>query len=143
MKIDRISVWQLDLPLHKPYWLSGGRLKFEQLDSTIVRIDTDAGVSGWGEGCPWGVTYLPAFGKGIRAGIDELALLLLGKDPRQFDTIKRVGGSAPARKWSRSTRRQSKGYAMPIVVSPHPTCRGLGSNRLKPYSTNRLRSTAS
>ena len=49
MKINRISVWQLDLPLHKPYWFSGGRLKFEQLDSTIVRVDTDAGISGWGE----------------------------------------------------------------------------------------------
>jgi L-alanine-DL-glutamate epimerase-like enolase superfamily enzyme len=83
-------VWQLDLPLHKPYWLSGGRLKFESLDSTLLRIDTDAGISGWGEGCPWGVTYLPAFGKGIRAGIDELAPLLLGRDPRLLDAIDRV-----------------------------------------------------
>ncbi|MGB5327750.1 MAG: mandelate racemase/muconate lactonizing enzyme family protein [Gammaproteobacteria bacterium] len=90
MKISKISVWQLDLPLHKPYWLSGGRLKFEQLDSTILRIDTDEGISGWGEGCPWGVTYLPAFGKGIRAGIDEIAALLIGRDPRQLDAINRV-----------------------------------------------------
>jgi L-alanine-DL-glutamate epimerase-like enolase superfamily enzyme len=90
MKIKSIHVWQLDLPLHKPYWLSGGRLKFERLDSTIVRIDTDASVSGWGEGCPWGVTYLPAFGKGIRAGLDELAPLLIGLDPRQLDAINRV-----------------------------------------------------
>lgn len=90
MKITRIHVWQLDLPLHKPYWLSGGRLKFERLDSTILRIDTDAGISGWGEGCPWGVTYLPAFGKGIRAGLAELAPLLMGQDPRQLDAINRV-----------------------------------------------------
>ena len=90
MKITAISVWQLDLPLHKPYWLSGGRLKFEQLDSTLLRIDTDAGLSGWGEGCPWGVTYLPAFGKGIRAGLDELAPLLIGRDPRQTDATDRV-----------------------------------------------------
>lgn len=90
MKIEAISVWQLDLPLHKPYYLSGGRLKFECLDSTIVQIETDQGISGWGEGCPWGVTYLPAFGKGIRAGLDELAPLLIGKDPRQFDAINRL-----------------------------------------------------
>ena len=90
MKINRITVWQLDLPLHKPYWLSGGRLKFEQLDSTILRIDTNEGISGWGEGCPWGVTYLPAFGKGIRAGIEELAPLLIDQDPRQIDAINRV-----------------------------------------------------
>ena len=55
-----------------------------------MRIDTDAGISGWGEGCPWGVTYLPAFGRGIRAGIDELAPLLLGRDARQLDAINRV-----------------------------------------------------
>ena len=90
MKITGISVWQLDLPLHKTYWLSGGRLKFEVLDSTFVRIETDSGVHGWGEGCPWGVTYLPAFGKGIRAGLAELAPLLIGRDPRQTDAINRA-----------------------------------------------------
>jgi L-alanine-DL-glutamate epimerase-like enolase superfamily enzyme len=36
------------------------------------------------------VTYLPAFGKGIRAGIEELAPLLIGQDPRQLDAINRV-----------------------------------------------------
>jgi len=90
VKITRINVWQLDLPLHKPYYLSGGRLKFECLDSTIVQIETDAGIFGWGEACPWGVTYLPAFGKGIRAGLDEFASLLIGLDPRQHDVINRV-----------------------------------------------------
>ena len=34
MKITRISVFQVDLPLEHPYWLSGGRLKFEVLDAT-------------------------------------------------------------------------------------------------------------
>ena len=29
MKITRITVYQSDLPLENPYWLSGGRLKFE------------------------------------------------------------------------------------------------------------------
>ena len=61
MKITHLTVWQLDLPLSKPYWLSGGRLKFETLDSTFLRIDTDEGLSGWGEACPWGHTYLPDY----------------------------------------------------------------------------------
>jgi L-alanine-DL-glutamate epimerase-like enolase superfamily enzyme len=90
MKITRITVWQLDLPLHKPYWLSGGRLKFERLDSTILRIDTDESIHGWGEGCPWGVTYLPAFGRGIRAGLEELCPLLIGQDPRAIDRLNRL-----------------------------------------------------
>ncbi len=90
MKISKISVYQLDLPLTKPYWLSGGRLKFEKLDSTFVRIDTDEGLYGWGEGCPWGNTYLPAHGPGIRAGIETLAPSLLGQDPRSLLHMNRV-----------------------------------------------------
>jgi len=90
MKITKISVYQVDLPLTKPYWLSGGRLKFEKLDSTIVSIETDAGITGWGEGCPWGVTYLPAFGGGIRAGMVELAPALLGQNPLHLEQINYV-----------------------------------------------------
>ncbi|MXZ68408.1 MAG: mandelate racemase [Acidimicrobiia bacterium] len=87
MKIIRISVFRLALPLQRPYELQGGRLRFEQLDSTLVRLDTDDGVSGWGEACPWRSTYLPAFPKGIRAGLEELAPGLLGRDPRRTDVI--------------------------------------------------------
>ena len=36
MKISRASVNQLNLPLARPYYLSGGRLKFELLNSTFV-----------------------------------------------------------------------------------------------------------
>ncbi len=90
MKISKITVHQLDLPLLKPYYLSGGRLKFECLDSTFVRIDTDESIHGWGEGCPWGVTYLPAHGKGIRAAMEELAPVLIGMDPRRLDAVNRA-----------------------------------------------------
>ena len=43
MKITQISVYHVDLPLEHPYWLSGGRLKFEVLDATLVKIETDNG----------------------------------------------------------------------------------------------------
>jgi len=90
MKIVRLTVWQKTLPLTHPYWLSGGRLKFEALDSTFVRIDTASGLSGWGEGCPWGNTYLPAFGAGIRAALQLLAPMLIGRDPRDIDVLNRA-----------------------------------------------------
>ena len=90
MKITRITVWQKDLPLTKPYWLSGGRLKFEGVDATFVRLDTDVGLSGWGEGTPWGHTYLPAHGPGIRAGIETMAHVLLGQDPRKVEHVERA-----------------------------------------------------
>lgn len=87
MRITSITVWQLDLPLIEPYRLSGGRLRVDRLDSTILRIETDAGVVGWGEGCPWGHTYLPAHGPGLRASLSLLAPALIGEDPRQIDRI--------------------------------------------------------
>ena len=90
MKITRISVFHKNFDLSHPYYLSGGRLKFERIDSTFVKIETDESVHGWGEACPWGVTYLPAHGKGIRAGLEEIAPGLIGKDPRQLDRINRL-----------------------------------------------------
>ena len=90
MKIARIQVWQLDLPLTEPYYLSGGRLKFERLDSTFVRVETDSGLHGWGEACPWGHTYLPAHGPGIRAGLETLAPALIGQDAFALDAVNRV-----------------------------------------------------
>jgi L-alanine-DL-glutamate epimerase-like enolase superfamily enzyme len=90
MKITGISVYRLTLPLEHPYSLSGGRLHFEVLDSTLVRLDTDEGIVGWGEGCPWGSTYLPAFPSGLRAGIGELASVVLGANPLRHDVFNRM-----------------------------------------------------
>jgi len=90
MKITKITVYQVTLPLEHPYRLSGGRLYFDKFDSTIIAMDTDEGIRGWGEGCPWGSTYLPAFPRGIRAGIEELAPQLIGLDPRRIDVVYRA-----------------------------------------------------
>lgn len=79
----------MPLPLAKPYALSGGRLKFERLDSTFVRVDTADGTAGYGEACPWGHTYLPAHGGGVRAALELLAPALLGRDALALDDINR------------------------------------------------------
>jgi L-alanine-DL-glutamate epimerase-like enolase superfamily enzyme len=90
MKITKITVYHIDLPLEHPYWLSGGRLKFERLDATLVKLETDAGLIGWGEGTPWGHTYVPAHGLGIRAGIETMAKVLIGLDPRCVLDVERA-----------------------------------------------------
>lgn len=90
MRISNISVWQVDLPLREPYYLSGGRLRFDHLDSTFVRLQTDEGLIGWGEACPWGHTYLPAHGPGVRAGMETLSPAVLGEDPCALDHVNRV-----------------------------------------------------
>ena len=90
MKITGITVFQVDLPLEYPYWLSGGRLKFECLDATVIKIETDEGLIGWGEGTPWGHTYVPAHGPGVRAGIETMAPFVLGLDPRKVLDVERA-----------------------------------------------------
>lgn len=84
MKITRIAAYHVALPLHEgSYKWSGGK-SVDVFDSTIVRVETDAGVVGHGEVCPLGPFYLPAYGPGARAGIQELAPHLLGEDPREL-----------------------------------------------------------
>lgn len=89
MKISRITAYQVDLPLTEgSYHWSGGK-SVSVFDSTIVRIDTDAGVVGWGEVCPLGPFYLPAFGQGARAGIYELGPHLIGESPLEITKLNR------------------------------------------------------
>lgn len=90
MKITRISVFQVDLPLREgSYKWSGGK-SVEVFDSTVVRIETDAGVSGHGESCPLGPVYLPSHARGVRAGLQELAPRLIGEDPTQIERLDRT-----------------------------------------------------
>ena len=89
MRITRISAYQVDLPLHEgSYKWSGGK-SVEVFDSTIVEVETESGMVGYGEVCPLGPFYLPAYADGVRAGIKELAPHLLGCDPRQLDALNR------------------------------------------------------
>jgi L-alanine-DL-glutamate epimerase-like enolase superfamily enzyme len=89
MKIKRISVYQVDLPLHEgSYKWSGGK-SVTVFDSTVVKIDTDDGIAGFGEVCPLGPFYLPAYAGGCRTGIKELGPHLLGEDPRQLERLNR------------------------------------------------------
>ncbi len=89
MRITRIAAYRVELPLVEgSYKWSGGKA-VTTFDSTVVRVDTDAGIAGWGEVCPLGPFYLPAYANGVRAGIAELGPHLLGYDPRQLGALNR------------------------------------------------------
>ncbi len=85
MKITRISVYQVDVPI-KPATISHDRV-MAAFDVTMARIETDAGIEGWGDSVPWGSNFVAAFAKGVRAGLDELAPKLIGRDPRMVGAI--------------------------------------------------------
>lgn len=90
MHITAIRVFQVDLPLHEGSYKWSGGNSVDVFDSTVVEIQTDQGVSGYGEVCPLGPAYLPAYAAGARTGIAELAPHLLGLDPTQLGVVNRT-----------------------------------------------------
>jgi cis-L-3-hydroxyproline dehydratase len=89
LRIKRIFAHRVDLPLYEgSYKWSGGK-SVSVFDSTIVGIETDSGLTGYGEVCPLGPFYLPAYAEGVRAGLRELAPHLLGFDPCELAKVNR------------------------------------------------------
>jgi L-alanine-DL-glutamate epimerase-like enolase superfamily enzyme len=87
--IERIDVFGYDLTYaHGDYVMSSGRV-IDRLPSTVVRVTTRDGVQGFGETCPLGPTYLPAFAEGARAALRELAPGLIGADATNLADIHR------------------------------------------------------
>ena len=85
MKIDRITVYRVPIGFGDTRYKTGATGKPQSsIDGTVLRLDTDEGVVGWGEISPWGRAYLPEFAEGARAGIDVLAPALIGLDPRDI-----------------------------------------------------------
>jgi L-alanine-DL-glutamate epimerase-like enolase superfamily enzyme len=89
MKIASIRAYRVELPLHETTYKWSGGKSVTVFDSTIVRVDTDSGLVGYGEVCPLGPFYLPAYADGVRAGIRELGPHLIGEDPRQLARLNR------------------------------------------------------
>jgi len=87
LKITSIFAHRVELPLTEgSYKWSGGK-SVSVFDSTIVGVRTDTGLVGYGEVCPLGPFYLPAYADGVRAGIRELGPHLIGMDPRELGVL--------------------------------------------------------
>ena len=79
MKITRITLWEVALTSHLAYHMAAGKT-CDVVPSILLRVDTDGGVSGWGEVCPI-PHYLPAYAGGVRPALAYLAPVLIGADP--------------------------------------------------------------
>ena len=77
MKITELRIFRLEAPLSKPFAYSRGWIDKRQ--SVLIQIETDAGVSGWGE----------AFGPGkMSAGaLDLIRPMIIGADPFETEKI--------------------------------------------------------
>jgi L-alanine-DL-glutamate epimerase-like enolase superfamily enzyme len=94
VKITSIMAFQVDLPLKEGRykWSNGNYV--DVFDSTIVAIETDAGITGYSECCPLGSAYLPSYAHGVRAGLREIAPKLLGLDPTNLNELNRAMDAA-------------------------------------------------
>ena len=79
MKLSRLSLWHMPLTAHETYYMADGKT-CDTTTTVVLRLDTDTGLSGWGEVCPI-PHYLPAYAGGVAPALTEMAPLLLGADP--------------------------------------------------------------
>ncbi|MCJ7710261.1 MAG: mandelate racemase, partial [Chloroflexi bacterium] len=101
--IERIEVFGYELSYaHGDYVMSSGR-EIRRLPSTVVRITTRDGAQGFGEVCPLGSTYLPAFGEGARVALREIAPALIGADATNLaDIHRRMDGRLRGHEYAKS-----------------------------------------
>ena len=94
MKITGIEAYQAELRYAgKAYSFSHGR-KYTTFITTVVALQTDSGHVGYGEVCPCGPAYMPAYAEGFLPALEQLAPLLIGEDPTQTTRILRLMDSA-------------------------------------------------
>lgn len=82
VKITRVRAFRQLQPFRRGNYAMG-HVGSAAFDSTIVAFDTDAGITGFGEMAVISAVYADSFAAGARAGIADLAPLLLGADPTQ------------------------------------------------------------
>ena len=79
MKISAIHCWAVPLKSHTTYYMADSKA-CDTVESIVIEIKTDSGLSGWGEVCPI-PHYLPAYARGVVPAIEEMLPVLLGADP--------------------------------------------------------------
>ena len=71
MKITRLSIYEVGLTSHIRYAMSDGKV-CDTVPSVILRLETDGGITGWGEVCPI-PHYLEAYAGGVAPAIENMA----------------------------------------------------------------------
>ncbi len=79
ISITGLRVWHVPLTSHETYYMAAGKT-CATVETVVIAVETDAGITGWGEVCPI-PHYLPAYARGVAPALQELAPVLLGTDP--------------------------------------------------------------
>jgi L-alanine-DL-glutamate epimerase-like enolase superfamily enzyme len=81
VRIEKITVYTGELSYAgKAYSFSQGRI-YTAFPTTVVALKTNTGITGYGEVCPCGPAYMPAYAEGVIPALEQLAPVVLGEDP--------------------------------------------------------------
>ncbi|MDO3720607.1 enolase C-terminal domain-like protein [Marinobacter sp. chi1] len=87
MRVESMAVYTAELEYAgKAYAFAGGR-SHTVFTTTVVALETDTGLAGYGEVCPCGPNYMAAFSEGLPSCLEVLAPTVIGQDPRQVACI--------------------------------------------------------
>ncbi|MEX0366575.1 MAG: mandelate racemase/muconate lactonizing enzyme family protein [Ruegeria sp.] len=101
MKISRISLWHVPLTSHATYYMADGKT-CDTVETVVLRVDTDAGMTGWGEVCPI-PHYLPAYARGVAPAVEEMVPALIGANPLGAEAlIARLDAYLPDHRYTKS-----------------------------------------
>ena len=84
MKIVRIFAHRVDFPCTRAPTSGPAANRSRFSTARSCGVETDSGLVGYGEVCPLGPFYLPAYAEGVRPALKELGPHLLGFDPREL-----------------------------------------------------------
>ncbi|WP_428523533.1 mandelate racemase/muconate lactonizing enzyme family protein [Roseibium sp.] len=92
MKISSIEIYRHDLPVKNgPYKMANAEVW--SLQTTLVRLTSDTGLSGWGETCPVGPTYAEAHARGAQAALQQMAPALIGVEVQPLTVVRAMNGA--------------------------------------------------
>ena len=101
MQINKVQIYQHTLPVKDgPYTMAGQEVW--TLDSTIVRLTGDNGVTGWGEVCPLGTRYAPVTAKTVRAALTDIAPALIGVEAAPIPVQRAIDGVVTGQTYARA-----------------------------------------
>ena len=89
MKIRNIDIFYFDIPLRQPFKIAIGTM--HGANDVLVRVETDEGLAGWGEACP----FPPITGETQETNVAvarNLRDLLVGRDPLAVGVFLREAG---------------------------------------------------
>jgi L-alanine-DL-glutamate epimerase-like enolase superfamily enzyme len=125
MHIARVAAYRQLQPFRDGPYICRGQSE-DGTDSTIVVLETDDGLVGAGEMAPLGAFYAPAFAAATRAGVAELAPLLVGADPRHPARVRRMLDDAMLGQPSVKSAIDMAVYDLAAQAAGVPLCAYLG-----------------